>query len=44
MKTLVTQKQEIRQVTYMLTYTECKTLVSNTIHLMHKVVVAIVSF
>ena len=25
MKTLVTQKQEIRQVTYMLTYTKCKT-------------------
>ena len=24
-KTLVTQKQEIRQVTYMLTYTKCKT-------------------
>ena len=24
-KTLVTQNQEIRQVTYMLTYTECKT-------------------
>ena len=25
-KTLVTPNQEIRQVTYMLTYTECKTL------------------
>ena len=25
MKTLVTQNQEIRQITYMLTYTECKT-------------------
>ena len=24
-KNLVTQKQEIRQVTYMLTYTKCKT-------------------
>ena len=24
-KILATQKQEIRQVTYMLTYTECKT-------------------